>query len=281
VASTPAEAIRRAVPLLEQRPLAVVTDFDGTVARLSQDPWGAHIIPAARRALRVLAGTAGVEVAFLSGRGVDDLSGRARVGGASYLGDHGAEAGVLARRFRLPGDAHAREPAGDEVLAATVRLAREVPREVTDAWLVVEHKLQAVCFHFRTAPDPEDARRRVAAACDRLEPRGVLVRAHGRRSIELRPPGALSKGPAMALLLAERSPAAAIALGDDPNDVPAFRALREYGARTAAGTLSVAVTSHPEWLPTIGPEADVVLADAAAAAAFLAGLARAVRAGTP
>jgi trehalose 6-phosphate phosphatase len=270
-------ALVRVMPLLAARPLALISDFDGTLARLSPDPWGPQIMPAARRALRALAGLDDVHVVLLSGRGVTDLSGRVAVGGVNYLGDHGAESGSLPRRFRRREPVVVRELVDPGLISLGEALAEEVRRAVSDEWLVVEPKLPTVCFHFRTAPDPDAARARVSAACDRIDPRGVMLRTHGRRSLELRPVGAASKGPAMARLLDGLRPAGAIMLGDDPNDAAAFRALHDHAAGTGAGALAVAVMSHPEWLPLVAPEADLVLADPGEAARLLARLARELR----
>src|SRR5688572_9025483 len=39
-----------------RRPLLVVSDFDGTLSQIVNDPWGARILPLGRTALRRLAG---------------------------------------------------------------------------------------------------------------------------------------------------------------------------------------------------------------------------------
>ena len=84
-----------------RRPWLIVSDFDGTLSLLVMDPWGARILPQARRALRRLAGRADTTVALLSGRTALDLAGRVRVGGAQYLGNHGLEQGRDRKSTRL------------------------------------------------------------------------------------------------------------------------------------------------------------------------------------
>src|SRR6185436_2612151 len=99
-----------------------------------------------------------------------------------------------------------------------------------EPWLVVEDKGAAVTFHVRTAPDVDAARARVQAACDAIDPAGLLVRSGGRRALELRPPDATDKGVALRRLIEERHPDVIIALGDDRTDVLAFEVLREARA---------------------------------------------------
>lgn len=45
-------AVDAAAAHLSRRPLLVVSDFDGTLSRIVDDPWGARILPLGRRALR-------------------------------------------------------------------------------------------------------------------------------------------------------------------------------------------------------------------------------------
>lgn len=102
------------------------------------DPWSARILPVAQRALRSLASSAHAHVALVSGRTVADLAARARVGGASYRGDHGAERAEAPRGFRPAALAVAREAATPRETSVATRLKAEVPRLVDEPWLVLE-----------------------------------------------------------------------------------------------------------------------------------------------
>ena len=268
-----AEALAMASAMLGARPILVASDFDGTLAHLSSDPWGARILPAARRAMRRLAVAPGTHVAFISGRTVADLAARARVGGADYLGNHGMERGWLPRGGHAERMTSTTWSTSDRDAQVASRLADAVPRLVPEAWLIVERKIPAVAFHFRTAPDVAAAALRVRAAVERLDPERVLVRYPGRRALELRPVGAPAKGEAMAALLDELRPRVAFMLGDDRHDAGAFDVLR---AARVAGTLSglaIAVAAHPDSLSEVAPRADIVLSSPVEAARFLAGLA--------
>jgi len=255
----------------------VVSDFDGTLARLVSDPWGATIVPAAQRALRRLAATPGVSVALLSGRGVADLAGRARVGGISYLGDHGAERADAVRGFRPQALSIRRESAPAAAGAMARLLAERVPQAIPDTWLVVEAKGSALTFHFRAAGDLADARTRVRTAVDDIDPDGVLVRWAGRRSLELRPADASHKGAALQSLIEEKHPGAVIVLGDDHSDVRAFEVLRSKRARGHVEGLAVAVAGHPDVSADVAPSADVLLPSPVAAGTFLGLLASLAR----
>jgi trehalose-phosphatase len=270
---------RHVVALVGDGRLLVVSDFDGTLSGLVSDPWGADMVPAARRALRRLAGAPGVEVVLLSGRTVLDLSGRARVGGIHYLGDHGAEWASASRGFRSAALRVQREPASPAEAATAQRLVREVPRVIEEAWLVVEDKGSALTFHFRTAPDIEAARTRLVAVVDAIDPDHALARSGGRRSLELRPSGATDKGTALLRLLAEHHPRAVVMLGDDHTDTLAFEALREARSRGSVDGVAIAVAGHADTRAGVAARADHVLASPREAARFLGLLADARRPG--
>jgi trehalose-phosphatase len=269
-----AQALARAAPDLENRPLLVISDFDGTLSQIVQDPWAATILASARRALRHLAGTPDVHVALLSGRTATDLVERARVGGAWYLGNHGLERGRLERGRRARSLTVESDPALEAYVERAAKVADLVARRITEPWLIVERKGPAVAFHYRAASDLARAAATVAEAVDQADPERTFTRFPGRRVLELRPPGAIAKGQATRRLLEELRPAVTFALGDDRSDAEAFTTLRR--ARDAGETrgLALAVQAHAEAPPEVVRSADLVLASPAEAARFLSGLAR-------
>jgi trehalose-phosphatase len=268
------EALELALEHVRRRPLLVVSDFDGTLSNIVQDPWGAQIVPLGRRALRRLAGRPGVHVAVLSGRTAADVAARVRVGNVTYLGNHGMERAFLPRGGRpeslrptLDSDAH-------EAGHLAQRLADEVPGLVPQPWLIVERKPPAVAFHFRQAPDVALAGELVRAAVDRLDPGMVLERFPGRRVLELRPMGAVAKGEAFRSLLDELRPRSVFMLGDDVSDALAFSVLREARAAGQTDGISVAVQARAEVPREVAETADLVLSSPSEATRFLSALAR-------
>ena len=264
---------------LAGRPCLVVSDFDGTIARVGLDPWAARPEPLAQRALRRLVGIPGVEVVLLSGRTAMDLAGRVRVGGATYLGNHGLERGELPRGARAESLHVVADPSHDGHLAASRALAEALPREIGEPWLIVEPKFPAVTFWYRAAPDIPEAARRVRAIVDRLDPDGQFERFPGKRYLELRPPGATEKRDAVAWLLRERRPATVILIGDDLSDALAFAVLREARAAGSLDGLAVGVHAFAEVPPKVAETADAILDSPLETARFLAALERSLRAG--
>jgi trehalose-phosphatase len=274
-------SVRAAVEIasahLSRRPLLIVSDFDGTLSRIVDDPWGAQILPLGRRAVRSLATLPGVSVAVLSGRTAGDVAARVRVGGVTYLGNHGMERAFLARRARPERLRTSTDDAAHEAVHMAERLADELPRVVHEPWLVVERKPPAVAFHYRTAPDLAAAAARVRGAVDELDPSGVLERFAGRRVLELRPFGAVAKGDALAALVDELHPKSVFLLGDDVSDAMAFRELRRMRAARITDGVAVAIQARAEVPAEVAAAADVVLSSPVDATRFLSALYRKLR----
>jgi len=183
---------------IAERPglMLIIADFDGTLAEGSRDPGAAAIVPLAQRALRRLARIAQTRperlaVVILTGRTVADVAARVRVGGITYLGDHGLQAGTFPRgrdpsrlvtSFR-EGHEASHAPAG--ILAEQVPLVLGSP-----AWLFVERKGPSVAFHVRQAEDRVSARAAVEAAIETVDrdlPAHDLAHYRGRLVVDLRP----------------------------------------------------------------------------------------------
>lgn len=265
--------------------ILVIADFDGTLAEGSRDPAAAVVVPLARRALRRLARIAAerperVVVAILTGRTSADVAARVRVGGITYLGDHGLQSGSFPRggnpvrletTFRAGHDAsHA--PA--EVLASRVPEVLGRP-----SWLFVERKGPSVAFHVRQAEDRVAARAAVEAAIaevDRGSPPHDLAHYRGRLVVDLRPRDAGGKREAFQALLAELEPATVVAFGDDSSDADAFAVLRAARGAGALDGLAVGVTG-PHGMPDdVRAAADALLDTPRDVARALSALARVV-----
>jgi trehalose 6-phosphate phosphatase len=277
-------ALQRLDALLDAPPpLMVVTDFDGTISRIDPDPLGARIDPLARVALRRLSRLAALHpdrlrVFVLSGRAALDVAARVRVGGLTYLGNHGLEAGSLPARSR----AERLKVALDEALSGFSTPAHQLGGEVASrlgrpAWLFGEEKGPAVAFHFRAAHDGDAARvlveQAVAAGLADLGVEGFMA-LEGRKVIEVRPASAGGKGASVERLLERERPGAVLALGDDVSDADAFRVIATARAEVRVAGLAVGIRGGAETPPAIMELADVVLASPRDAARLLSALAR-------
>ncbi len=238
---------------------AVLTDFDGTLAAIVDDPTDAVPLPSASDTLALLARRY-ARVAVISGRPVEYLLMHlGRADGVVFVGLYGLE----------------RATGGDtptiEVVPEAITWAATVDRVAADATaeappgVGVEHKGLAVTLHVRTAR--EHAGWAEAWAESHAKSTGLVVHP-GKKSVELRPPVKADKG-TVVTELAEGLDAVCF-LGDDRGDLPAFDALARLSS--ALHTLAVAVRSDEVPKELLGA-ADLVVDGPAGAVAFLQQLA--------
>ena len=288
--SSPVEVHSAIAALVAARPpLLVVADFDGTLAIGSRDPGVATITPSAQRALRTLARIAAarperVQVAVLTGRTVADVAARVRVGGITYLGDHGLQSAVVPRHGRPAAARIVTDPRFAPHHDPAATLAAGVAADLgSPSWLFVERKGPSVAFHVRQADDAVAARAAVLAAIERVERReGLrdhgLAHYRGRSVVDLRPVDAGGKREAVERLVANARPGAVVALGDELSDIDAFEAV--WAARDERRDLvgrTVAVHADGRSAPgELLAVADLRLAGARAVGPFLAALGRAL-----
>jgi trehalose 6-phosphate phosphatase len=235
----------------------VLTDFDGTIAPIVDDPASAALSPGTDLVLARLARRYAL-VGVISGRPVAYLVERiGEIPGLVLAGLYGLE------RTGADGDGEwADAPSWrtevDDVAAAA---EREVPSGVG-----VERKGLSLALHFRAVPEQGGWVQRWAAG--RAQQSG-LVAHPGKMSVELRPPVETDKGTVVASLAAGLD--RVCFLGDDRGDLPAFAALRGLAA-SGVDTLAVAVDSD-EAPAELLAAADVIVEGPEGAVAVLAALA--------
>ncbi|HJP70514.1 MAG TPA: trehalose-phosphatase [Candidatus Limnocylindria bacterium] len=255
-------AIDLASQALAAAPAGILTDFDGTVSPIVADPLLAELVEGASGALEKLAERLAV-VAIITGRAPLDARRMAAVPSLLVVGNHGLE--------WLEPDAA--EPVASAAVTAMHDRMRAALSGLPDLeGVVVEDKGVSSTIHYRGAPDPDAARRRIV---DELgEPgEGIEVR-HGRMSVELRPTGLGDKGVAARTLVERFGLAGVVVMGDDLTDLDMFAAvarLRDEG-RIRAAIIGVGSPDH-EAPPAIVDAADVMLSDPVEAALLLADLA--------
>jgi len=203
--------------------LLLMTDFDGTLTPIVDDPSEAWLSDVMRGHLRSLARSPRSRVSIVSGRGLDDLRRRVRIPGVTYVGCHGLEVAGPDFTFSHP------EAEGQ------VEVLREVARALLERaplldGMRVEPKRLAVAVHYRhlSAASRRQLEDELARA---ILQDGVRLKIfHGTKVVEVLPAAGWNKG-TCALWILERTrrelgaAVRALYLGDDWTDEHAFEAL--------------------------------------------------------
>lgn len=188
----------------------VAFDFDGTLAPITGIPSRARL---ARRAQNLLDRLARLyPVAVLSGRGVEDLTGRLPAGLHSYIGNHGLEGLLHAERK------YAR--AARTCAAWHFQLTGLFASHGFDD-LFLENKRYSLAIHYRNARHPLRRRRELHSLVSLLEPAPRIL--PGKYVVNLIPPRVPNKGDALKELIRAAKARLALYVGDDDTDEDVFR----------------------------------------------------------
>ena len=223
--------------------VVLVTDFDGTLAEIVQDPAAAKASPEALAALEQLAPVL-ADVIVLSSRPPAQLERLVPVPGVRLIGDSG---------LALP--RHAQRDALDRFNADCGRLLETIP----GAWLEVKPASTAVHFRNTNMTGSE-----MVSLLQPILDRGRLEAALGRKVVEVHARKA-GKGSALAALLPSEDAAGVICFGDDEND----RSMFDYVCTLDIPHMCVGVWSQEAPADLFG-KCDLVLPGPAAAVALLA-----------
>ncbi len=217
---------------LEDHPLALFVDYDGTLTPLVDHPSQAKLKKPVRDAIEAIVARSDASVTVVSGRSLEDLRKLVPVQGVAYAANHGLDIdGPHLDRFR------------HEDLPVFERKTHELAESLQDlavagAW--VEEKGATLTYHFRAVDDEAqdhlagEARGRILAA-------GFQAR-DAHCAVEARPPIAWDKGHAVHFVLRNRYGPAwsesvrVIYLGDDQTDEDAFRVLSGLGITFRVGS---------------------------------------------
>ncbi len=244
---------------------AIVTDYDGTLAPVVDDPEAATPDPEAVSALERLSRRAGL-VAVVSGRPSEFLRKMLNLDSVTYVGLYGLER-ALAREDRWPNAIAAAKKSAERLQSARPGLFR------------IEDKKLALVLHYRGASDLKTASELAERWAREEARRRGLRMITGKMNVELVPPVEAGKGPALLDLLEECAASfeAGVFIGDDIGDLEAFAALGDWAAASPSRVaLKVAVASD-ELDPTVEHAADIVLPRQSEVAEFLSVLVEAAR----
>ncbi len=222
---------------------AIVTDFDGTLAPIVDDPSESRPLPGAVEVLHLLSHRY-ARVGVVSGRPAAFIAEHLRLGECEEFGQrdeagqcNGLMVSGLYGLEKAEGDQITPHPDAEgwrEVVDEVVAAAEEEAPE----GVVVEHKGLSVTLHYRAAREHEGWVREWAE--ERARDSGLAPHP-ARMSYELRLPIESDKGSALTELVHGLS--IACFAGDDSGDLPAFEALDRLARDEDMTVVKVAVRS--------------------------------------
>jgi trehalose 6-phosphate phosphatase len=238
--------------------LGLITDVDGTLSPIVEDPDKAQVTSQNKKLLNELQQSLPL-VAVVSGRAAPDVHDKVGVPGVVYVGNHGLERCVN----------------GDVVVQPEVtqyrpdlKAAMEELEPHMDTGIHLEDKKVTLSVHYRRAVNPQEAETMLSQIVERVADDHNLRFFKGRMVFELRPPIDADKGSAFHHLVSEYNLKAALYLGDDTTDVAALRRARQLRERGECDAWGIGVES-PGMPQELGDYADFLIAGVPAVESFL------------
>lgn len=227
--------------------LALLLDYDGTLAPIAPHPDLAIIPTETKNVLQRLSNVSDCYIAIVSGRNVNNVKDMVGIEGITYAGNHGLE-------ILHPDGTKFVHPMPTEFHDKVGNLMRQLQEKVCRDGAWVENKGALLTFHFRETP----VQLRPALekqAIELIESAGFKAdRAHC--AVESRPPVEWNKGRASIYILrtafgvdwSERI--RIIYVGDDQTDEDAMQALKGMAATFRVTTSLITKTSAERRLPS-------------------------------
>ena len=229
--------------LITSTRMGLITDMDGTISPIVDNPEDAIVTPRNRKLLRQLQEKLSL-VSVVSGRSVRSVTARMQIPGVVYIGNHGLErcvGGQVRYNFDVEKYRPMLESAMRELQAITLDGVR------------VEDKGLTVTLHYRQTEEPQLVRNQLLSRVQEIATQQKLDFFEGRMIFELRPPVNADKGSAFEGLVLEFSLDSALYIGDDTTDITALQKARQMRQEKMCYAVGVGVVSdeHPKILPTV------------------------------
>jgi trehalose 6-phosphate phosphatase len=238
--------------VMQQRPLGLVFDIDGTLSPIAPTPAEARLHPAARSLLEQARSFA--HVAIITGRSVVDGAAMVNVEGLTYIGTHGLE-----WCDGLPSEHPVQVTPAALAYIEPGRHLLDLAEHTygTHPGILVERKRVGGSIHYRLSPDPDQMRADLFALLEQpAQEAGMLLR-EGKRVIEIKPPVAANKGDGVRRFVERYALQGILFAGDDRTDLDAMLELARLRTSGLA-TFSIAV-QHPDTIPQLLQQADLVV----------------------
>jgi len=206
--------------------VALLLDYDGTLAPLVSHPSMAVMEPESEAALKVLSKQENMYIAIISGRGAENVRDKVGLDNATYAGNHGLE--IL----------YANGTKFEYIVSAKLNnhfteMVDELREKVGKCGGAVENKLTSVSYDYRRVP--EELRVGLANECVKVIQSYGYIDSTAHLGIEGRPPVHWNKGFAAELILKEKfgddwaSNVKVIFAGDDTTDEDVMEVLKGIG----------------------------------------------------
>lgn len=203
--------------------VALLLDYDGTLAPIAEHPDLAVIPTETKKVLERLANVSTVNIAIISGRGLDNVKEMVGVSNITYAGNHGLE-------ILHPDGTRFVHPVPSEYESQLRNLLQALQERCCHDGAWIENKGVIFTYHYREVPN--DKRNELVTEAKAIFQKFGFKPSEAKCAIEARPPVKWDKGRASIYILRSlygldwQDGVRVLFAGDDNTDEDAMRALK-------------------------------------------------------
>ncbi len=224
----------RALEALSFTPTLYAFDFDGTLAKIVENPADAKMSAETEKLFLSLSMIA--KTAVISGRGLDDLRPRFESPPKLLVGNHGLEG--------LPKSGISKRKALELTSRWKARVIAHLNHSVVDG-IEIEDKGYSLAIHYRKSRNKRVAKAEFLSLASALDPVPRII--PGKCVINLVPSGAPHKGFALLELMNDLGFRSAFYIGDDDTDEDVFSLPEGHGYRVLTVRVGNKKKSHANY----------------------------------
>ncbi|MDD3985478.1 MAG: trehalose-phosphatase [Methanobacterium sp.] len=213
----------------------VITDIDGTISEIGPEPKNATITPEMRNLLLDLSSKYKY-IGVLTGRDINDAIDIIKLEKIVYMGNHGLQ--------QIKNGKIITDPRIESYIPIIKEISRELHQRFENiTGISFNYKKLSLTVHYNNCNSKNKAKKELLNTIYNLK-KGKLVKIiEGRELLEIRPPVGYDKGSVLHEFISENHIKKIIYIGDDINDISAFRKLKELSEKNEVKGISIAVNS--------------------------------------
>ncbi len=238
--------------IVQQRPLGLLFDIDGTLSPIAPTPDDARLYPGVAALLEQARQHA--HVAIVTGRAIADGARIVNVDGLTYIGTHGLEWSdglPTTHAVQIIPEALPYKEPGQKLLDLAEQHLDTLPG------VIVQRKTIGGTLHYRLAPDPEHTRAHIFELMTEPARQAHMRLGEGKLAVEILAPLDVNKGHALRRYVERFGLQGVLFAGDDRTDLNAVLEvprLRQNGIKAC----SIAV-QHQDTIPALLEHADHIV----------------------
>lgn len=213
----------------------VITDIDGTISEIGPEPKNATITSEMRNVLLNLSSKYKY-IGVLTGRDINDAIDIIKLEKIVYMGNHGLQ--------QIKNGEIITDPRVKSYIPIIKEISRELHHKFKNSkGISFNYKKLSLTIHYNNCNSKNKTKKELLNTIYNLK-KGKLVKIiEGKDLLEIRPPVGYDKGSVLHKFILENNIKKIIYLGDDINDISAFRKLKELNEKNEVKGISIAVNT--------------------------------------